>query len=104
MQSIQKHKSGAEVAVEDITSAWQTGIPTSIRFLGKSFHAVPRGPGGLILNDSPVASAPAKLRTPIADFTNTANMLTLLSKAETKMKTQAAIKAGELPYLTPLKG
>ena len=83
--------------MEDITSGWSTGIPTSIRFLGKSFHAVPKGPGGLILNESPKCESPTKSKAPSsADFTNTSNMLTTLSKAETKLKAQAALKAGML--------
>ena len=95
MQAIQRNKSGTETALEDITSGWSTGIPTSIRFLGKSFHAVPKGPGGLILNESPKCESPTKLKAPNnADFTNTSNMLTMLSKAETKLKAQAALKAG----------
>ena len=89
---------GPETTLEDITSSWATGIPASIRFLGKSFHAVPKGPGGIILHDSPKAHSPAKAKTPIADFTHTANMLSLISKAETKMKTQAALKAGIHKY------
>ena len=90
-----KQKAGPESTLEDITSAWSTGIPASIMFLGKSFHAVPKGPGGIILHDSPKSNSPiAKSKPPIADFSHTANMLTLLSKAETKMKTQAALKTG----------
>ena len=88
-----KQKPGPESTLEDITSAWSTGIPASILFLGKSFHAVPKGPGGIILHDSPKANSPvAKQKPPIADFSHTANMLTMLSKAETKMKAQAALK------------
>ena len=94
LQSLQKHKTGTETVLEDITSAWSTGIPTSVRFLGKSFHAVPKGPGGIILHDSPKSTSPAKLKAPIADFAHTTNMLTMLSKAEIKMKSQAALKSG----------
>ena len=95
LHNIQKHqKQGPETKLEDITSSWATGVPATIRFLGKSFHAVPKGPGGIILHDSPKSSPPAKLKAPIADFTHTANMLTMISKAETKMKSQAALKAG----------
>ena len=96
----QHHAKGAETTLEDITSSWATGVPATIRFLGKSFHAVPKGPGGLILHDSPKSKPPAKIKTPIADFTHTVNMLSLISKAETKMKTQAALKTGTLNFVS----
>ena len=101
MQSLHSKKTaGPDTTLDDITSAWSTGIPASIMFLGKSFHAVPKGPGGIILHDSPKTNSPvAKQKPPIADFSHTANMLTLLSKAETKMKSQAALKTGTLFFI-----
>ena len=49
------------------------------------------------MNESPKCESPTKLKAPNnADFTNTSNMLTMLSKAETKLKAQAALKAGIL--------
>ena len=48
-------------------------------------QVVPRGPGGIVVSSSP----PPPGVDP--DFANTVNMLTLLSKADIKLKT-AAIK------------
>lgn len=56
---------------------WMTGVPTSIRFLVKSWKTIDRGPGGIITD------APSKLTQTreVPDFTATVNMLTVLAKA-----------------------
>ena len=40
MANLQKTKLTTLANLEEITRAWMTGIPTSIRFLGKSFRVV----------------------------------------------------------------
>jgi len=77
---------GAEANMDDVTGAWTSGIPGAVRFLGKSLWSVPKGPGGLILHDSPPPRSPVKLRAPITDWAHTANMLTLLAKADMRLK------------------
>jgi hypothetical protein len=53
---------------------WMTGVPTSVRFLAKSWRGVARGPGGI------VTESPGARRTAAPDFTGTVNMLTMLAK------------------------
>ena len=71
----------AFMAGDTLAKTWMTGIPTSIRFLGRSCKVMPRGPGGLVLSQSPPAHE--------VDFSNTVNMLTMVSKADVKLKTAA---------------
>ena len=71
----------AFMAGDTLTRTWMTGIPTSIRFLGRSCKVMPRGPGGLVLSQSPPAHE--------VDFSNTVNMLQMVSKADVKLKTAA---------------
>lgn len=75
----------AFMAGDTLAKTWMTGIPTSIRFLGRSCKVMPRGPGGLVLSQSPPAHE--------VDFSNTVNMLQMVSKADVKLKT-AAMKEG----------
>ncbi|TRY70084.1 hypothetical protein TCAL_16351, partial [Tigriopus californicus] len=64
---------------------WMTGVPTSIRFLVKSWKTIDRGPGGIITD------APNKLTQArdVPDFSATVNMLTVLAKADMKLKAQS---------------
>ena len=71
----------AFMAGDTLAKTWMTGIPTSIRFLGRSCKSMPRGPGGLVVSSSPPLQD--------VDFSNTVNMLQMVSKAEIKMKTAA---------------
>lgn len=71
----------AFMAGDTLAKTWMTGIPTSIRFLGRSCKVMPRGPGGLVLSQSPPAHE--------VDFSNTVNMLQMVSKADVKLKTAA---------------
>lgn len=66
---------GGAVAAEDPDDKWDwmTGIPTSLRFLAKSWKNVPRGPGGILLADN-------EAQADKADFSGTINMLALLAK------------------------
>ena len=61
---------------------WMTGVPTSIRFVAKSWRSVARGPGGIV-TESPLLQVKNESRwksitTP--DFAGTVNMLTVLAK------------------------
>ncbi len=78
---------------------WMTGVPTSIRFVGKSWRNIARGPGGIV-TESPVSFG-SGWRTlgrrnssrsgggSGQDFAATVNMLTMLAKADLKLKSQA---------------
>ena len=57
---------------------WMTGVPTSIRFVAKSWKNIDRGPGGLITD-----SIEKIATTKDPDFSATVNMLTVLSKVRT---------------------
>ena len=52
---------GSEVAEEKWD--WMTGLPTSVRFLAKSWRPIKRGPGGIV-TDPPDSN---KARTSITD-------------------------------------
>ena len=68
--------SGAAADLElDEKWDWMTGVPTSVRFLAKSWRPINRGPGGIIT----VAPGSTKARVG-QDFSATVNMLTLLAK------------------------
>lgn len=59
---------------------WMTGVPTSLRFLAKSWRPIVRGPGGIVTEEpgsraSRVVSAAAQ-----PDFSATVNMLAMLAK------------------------
>ena len=66
---------GSATALEDLTTSWMTGIPTTVLFLGKSFLNVPKGPGGIVIT-SPTQSPNLQTRrkSEAVDFTGTTNM------------------------------
>ena len=61
---------------------WMTGVPTSIRFVAKSWRSVIRGPGGIV-TQSPLLQVKNESRwksISSPDFAGTVNMLTVLAK------------------------
>ena len=64
---------------------WMTGVPTSLRFLARSWRTVARGPGGIV-TETPALKQFERQKAP--DFSGTVNMLTVLAKADIKLKSQ----------------
>lgn len=62
-----------------------TGVPTSLRFLARSWRSIARGPGGIV-TETPGQKHFTRNKMP--DFSGTVNMLTVLAKADIKLKSQ----------------
>ena len=57
---------------------WLTGVPTSLRFLAKSWRPISRGPGGLVTEEPGKVASSSGGSKP--DYSGTVNMLAMLSK------------------------